>query len=124
MKLRPPAGIPHCPVGCGVSRALRSRPDRVRVGVPFVEGCVDGVEIHLDGTIAAFGWSKDLDYFRCSLSLTIGGVSGRRRTHTGSGDPILPRSSVQAGVLRRNRRVGETSTSKGRTRNLARGERL
>ncbi len=60
----------------GVRRALRSRPDEVRVGVPLGDGCVDGVAIHLDGTIAAFGWSKDLDNFRRSLSLTIGGVSG------------------------------------------------
>jgi SAM-dependent methyltransferase len=59
----------------GVSRALRSRSGELRVGAPLQDGSVDGVSLHLDGTIAAFGWSKDLDNFRSSLALTIGGVT-------------------------------------------------
>jgi SAM-dependent methyltransferase len=46
----------------------------VPVGKAVAGGYVDVLTIHSDGTIAASGWSKDLDTFRNALALAVGGV--------------------------------------------------
>src|SRR5262245_12588433 len=56
-------------------RSGRGPFDDVLVGAAVEDGHVDVIAIHSDGTIAASGWSKSLETFRHSLSLTVAGVS-------------------------------------------------